>query len=84
MLLFRKSDFFIFKVSNSNMPQFFFGAKLFCLLSEWNRVVRTVGYKVNLKLPLFQKYKNSITTSHFLKKEAALDNGMKPFFMEIF
>ena len=35
MLLFRKSDFLIFKVSNSNMPQFFLGTKLFCLLSEW-------------------------------------------------
>jgi hypothetical protein len=40
--------------------------------------VRTVGYKVNLKLSLFYKYKSLITTCHFLKKEGTLDNGMKP------
>jgi hypothetical protein len=41
--------------------------------------VRTIGYKVNLKLSLFYKNKNLITTCHFLKKEGYLDNGMKPF-----
>ena len=46
---------------------------------SWNRVVRTVGYKINLKLYLFNKYKNLITTCHFSKKEGTLDNGMKPF-----
>ena len=35
VLLSRKSDFLIFKVSNSNMPQIFLGTKLFCLLSKW-------------------------------------------------
>ena len=35
VLLSIKSDFLIFKFSNSNMPQIFLGTKLFCLLSEW-------------------------------------------------
>ena len=29
--IFRKSDFLFFKVSNTNMPTFFLGKKLFCL-----------------------------------------------------
>ena len=28
---------------------------------SWNRVVRTVGYIINLRLCLFYKYKNFIT-----------------------
>ena len=48
----------------------------------WNRVVRTVGYKVNLKLSLYYKYKNLITTCHFSKKEGTLDSGMKPFWLK--
>ena len=41
--------------------------------------MRTVGYKINLKLYLFNKHKNLITIFHFSKKEGTLDNGMKPF-----
>jgi hypothetical protein len=51
---------------------------------SWNRVVRTVGYKINLKLYLFSKYKNLITTCHFSKKEGPLDIGMKPFCWKYF
>ena len=46
---------------------------------SWNRVVRTVGYKFNLKSYLFNKHKTLIITCHFSKKESTLDNGMKPF-----
>ena len=49
---------------------------------SWNRVVRTVGYKINLKLYLFNEHKNLITTCHFSKKEGTLDIGMKPFWLK--
>ena len=39
--------------------------------------MRIVGYKINLKLYLFNEYKNLITTCHFSKKEGTLDFGMK-------
>ena len=35
MWLFRKWNFLIFKVSNSNMPQFFLGKNFFFMLSKW-------------------------------------------------
>ena len=41
--------------------------------------MRTVGYKINLKLYLFNKYNNLITTCHFSKKQGTLDVGMKAF-----
>ena len=45
--------------------------------SDNSQNVGLEGY--NLKLYLFHKHKNLITTCHFLKKEGALDNGMKHF-----
>ena len=44
VLLFRKSDFLFFKVSNSNMPQFFFRNKTFLFAV---RSLRYSGYLTN-------------------------------------
>ena len=53
VLLFRKSDFLIFKVSNSNMPQIFFRKKtfLFVVRMSWNFVrIHDLGFHESSKI----------------------------------
>ena len=73
MLLFRKSDFLIFKVSNSNMQQIFFRNKtfLFVVQMSWKKNIWQM-YDVFVKYLFFQLIRTTNKKVLFLKKIFAM------------
>ena len=74
MLLFRKWDFLIFKVSNSNMPQFFFRKKpfLFVVQMSWKKWYLTNTWCVCQVAGISKRSNDKQTSFFFLKKIGVL------------
>ena len=58
-----KQIFYFLKVSNSNMPQFFLGKKLFCLLSKWAEKKDT-WHDVFVKYPEYLRDQTTFNFGH--------------------